>query len=242
MQVAEIKRLHAAAALLRSELSKLEEQLDECRSHRDFLMRITPPDFFTTVSACIQPCLHTFHADPACKMQTVMMLTACRRRQLGQQQPMPAWQPGSPSVMSYANAGTTEGHAYMPGTCDPAHHHKIHWACTPWLQVSAFTAYLSKLHKCGQLSIVGVVSLAGQMQGKQKPLLGRHTMMRARSRKPRLQKQPSRRLWQLWLQLRLLKSHPSQWRSQLTQTSCRCSSRHAIPAPQLLKDSMALRA
>ena len=54
VQVAEIKRLHAAAALVRSELSKLEEQLDECKAHRDFLMRITPPDFFTNVRRCHQ--------------------------------------------------------------------------------------------------------------------------------------------------------------------------------------------
>ena len=49
MQVAAIKRLHAVAALARSELSKIEEQLEECKSHRDFLMRITPPDFFEDV-------------------------------------------------------------------------------------------------------------------------------------------------------------------------------------------------
>ena len=50
--MAVIKRLHAVAALARSELSKIEEQLEECKAHRDFLMRITPPDFFANVCLC----------------------------------------------------------------------------------------------------------------------------------------------------------------------------------------------
>eukprot|EP00191_Tetraselmis_sp_GSL018_P005466 CAMPEP_0177599912 /NCGR_PEP_ID=MMETSP0419_2-20121207/13290_1 /TAXON_ID=582737 /ORGANISM="Tetraselmis sp., Strain GSL018" /LENGTH=595 /DNA_ID=CAMNT_0019092765 /DNA_START=281 /DNA_END=2069 /DNA_ORIENTATION=+ len=42
----EIKRLNAAIAAIRSELSKYEEQLEDCKKYKDFLNGITPADFF----------------------------------------------------------------------------------------------------------------------------------------------------------------------------------------------------
>lgn len=42
----EIKRLNAAIAAIKSELSKYEEQLEDCKKYKDFLDNITPADFF----------------------------------------------------------------------------------------------------------------------------------------------------------------------------------------------------
>lgn len=42
----EIKRLNTAIAAIRSELSKYEEQLEDCYKYKNFLDSITPPDFF----------------------------------------------------------------------------------------------------------------------------------------------------------------------------------------------------
>ena len=42
----EIKRLNTAIAAIRSELSKYEDQLEDCKKYKDFLDNITPPDFF----------------------------------------------------------------------------------------------------------------------------------------------------------------------------------------------------
>lgn len=47
MQVIEIKRLNTQAAVIRSELNKLEEQLEDCRKYRGFLDRITPAEHFS---------------------------------------------------------------------------------------------------------------------------------------------------------------------------------------------------
>ena len=47
VQVLEIKRLNTQAAVIRSELNKLEEQLEDCRKYRAFLDRITPSEHFS---------------------------------------------------------------------------------------------------------------------------------------------------------------------------------------------------
>ncbi|KAK9833082.1 hypothetical protein WJX74_006464 [Apatococcus lobatus] len=46
-KVIEIKRLNTQAAVIRSELNKLEEQLEDCRKYRAFLDRITPAEHFS---------------------------------------------------------------------------------------------------------------------------------------------------------------------------------------------------
>ncbi|KAK9852105.1 hypothetical protein WJX84_009368, partial [Apatococcus fuscideae] len=46
-KVLEIKRLNTQAAVIRSELNKLEEQLEDCRKYRAFLDRITPSEHFS---------------------------------------------------------------------------------------------------------------------------------------------------------------------------------------------------
>ena len=48
-QIAEIKRLGATAAISRSELNEIEEQLQECKQYREFLDRVTPMDWFMEV-------------------------------------------------------------------------------------------------------------------------------------------------------------------------------------------------
>ena len=44
MQAAEIKRAAAAVSAVKSELAKLEEQLEECSRCAAFLHRLTPPE------------------------------------------------------------------------------------------------------------------------------------------------------------------------------------------------------
>jgi hypothetical protein len=51
----EIKRLNAAIAAIRSELSKYEEQLEDCKKYKDFLDSITPPDFFEEQALKVHP-------------------------------------------------------------------------------------------------------------------------------------------------------------------------------------------
>ncbi|KAK9804129.1 hypothetical protein WJX73_002693 [Symbiochloris irregularis] len=45
-KIAEIKKLGALAAVARSELNDVEDQLEQCKGYRDFLDRITPQDWF----------------------------------------------------------------------------------------------------------------------------------------------------------------------------------------------------
>mmetsp|Transcript_17130 Transcript_17130/g.23649 ORF Transcript_17130/g.23649 Transcript_17130/m.23649 type:complete len:605 (-) Transcript_17130:110-1924(-) len=45
-KVHEIKRLSAAIATIKSELNKYEEQLEDCRKYKDFLDKLTPPEYF----------------------------------------------------------------------------------------------------------------------------------------------------------------------------------------------------
>lgn len=45
-KVAEIKRLQAQIADIKAELSKYEEQLEDCKSYQSFLDRLTPLDWF----------------------------------------------------------------------------------------------------------------------------------------------------------------------------------------------------
>lgn len=42
MQVLDIKRLNGVITAIRSDLSKYEEQLEECKKYRDFLAALTP--------------------------------------------------------------------------------------------------------------------------------------------------------------------------------------------------------
>jgi hypothetical protein len=45
-KIQEIKRLHLAIEGMRSELSKFEEQLEECRRYKSFVDSLTPQEFF----------------------------------------------------------------------------------------------------------------------------------------------------------------------------------------------------
>ena len=49
VQMAEIKNLSAIAAVARSELNEIEEQLEECKAYRAFLDKVTPHDWFAEV-------------------------------------------------------------------------------------------------------------------------------------------------------------------------------------------------
>ncbi len=50
-QAAEIKRAAAALSALKSELAKLEEQLEECSRCGAFLLRLTPPEWLADQAA-----------------------------------------------------------------------------------------------------------------------------------------------------------------------------------------------
>mmetsp|Transcript_33784 Transcript_33784/g.56713 ORF Transcript_33784/g.56713 Transcript_33784/m.56713 type:complete len:611 (+) Transcript_33784:2-1834(+) len=45
-KVQEIKRLNGQIATIKSEMSKYEEQLEDCRKYKEFLDRLTPPEWF----------------------------------------------------------------------------------------------------------------------------------------------------------------------------------------------------
>merc|ERR1719231_588833 len=45
-KVQEIKKLNAQITQIKSEMSKFEEQLEDCRKYKDFLDKLTPPEFF----------------------------------------------------------------------------------------------------------------------------------------------------------------------------------------------------
>jgi hypothetical protein len=51
LQAAEIKRAAAALSALKSELAKLEEQLEECSRCGAFLLRLTPPEWLADQAA-----------------------------------------------------------------------------------------------------------------------------------------------------------------------------------------------
>mmetsp|Transcript_38299 Transcript_38299/g.87709 ORF Transcript_38299/g.87709 Transcript_38299/m.87709 type:complete len:519 (-) Transcript_38299:284-1840(-) len=45
-KVQEIKKLNAQITQIKSEMSKFEEQLEDCRKYKDFLDKLTPPEWF----------------------------------------------------------------------------------------------------------------------------------------------------------------------------------------------------
>ena len=51
VQAAEIKRATAAVSAVKSELAKLEEQLEECSRCAAFLHHLTPPDWLADRAA-----------------------------------------------------------------------------------------------------------------------------------------------------------------------------------------------
>lgn len=60
--MAEIKNLGALAAVSRSELNEIEEQLEECKVYREFLDRVTPHDWFQEVRSMSGCCTQPVHA------------------------------------------------------------------------------------------------------------------------------------------------------------------------------------
>jgi hypothetical protein len=48
-KVQEIKRLNNEIASIKNELTKYDEQLDECRKYKEFLDKLTPPEWFEEV-------------------------------------------------------------------------------------------------------------------------------------------------------------------------------------------------
>ena len=45
----EIKRLNNEIASIKNELAKYDEQLEECKKYKDFLDKLTPPEWFEEV-------------------------------------------------------------------------------------------------------------------------------------------------------------------------------------------------
>jgi len=53
-KVQEIKKLNAQITQIKSEMSKFEEQLEDCRKYKDFLDKLTPPEWFEEQAAAKQ--------------------------------------------------------------------------------------------------------------------------------------------------------------------------------------------
>lgn len=53
-KVQEIKKLNAQITQIKSEMSKFEEQLEDCRKYKDFLDKLTPPEWFEEQEAAKQ--------------------------------------------------------------------------------------------------------------------------------------------------------------------------------------------
>jgi cell shape-determining protein MreC len=50
-KVQEIKRLTAQIGTIKNEMAKYDEQLEDCKKYKEFLDKLTPPEWFEQIKA-----------------------------------------------------------------------------------------------------------------------------------------------------------------------------------------------